>query len=492
MQAELCVDRAAKNRKKMKENRMSALKQLEQIVGATQVLTGEAMTPYLVDWRGRYRGDALAVVRPGSTEEVASVVRLCAEHKIPIVPSGGNTGLCGGATPDETGRALVVCLARMNRVREIDTDNDTMTVEAGCILQAVQEAAHAAGRLFPLSLAAEGSCTIGGNLSTNAGGTQVLRYGNTRELALGLEVVTPQGEIWHGLRGLRKDNTGYDLRDLYIGSEGTLGIITAATLKLYPVPVAQRIAMLALNSLEDAIAVLSRARAGFGASLTGFEVMMGPVLKAVVRLFPQQRLPFEGPSVDSPWFAILELSDSESAEHAQARFESVLGAAIEDGLVIDAAIAENIAQSKAIWHLRESIPLAEAELGKSIKHDVSIPISLIGQFVQKTNAALQDKFPGIQNIVFGHLGDGNLHYNVARAPHQTEQELLATQYDVYQLVHDSVHAHSGSISAEHGVGQLKRDELPRYKSDLELRLMKQIKQALDPDGLMNPGKVLQA
>lgn len=471
---------------------MSALKQLEQIVGETQVLTGEAMTPYLIDWRGRYRGEALAVVRPSSTEEVAAVVRVCVAHKIPMVPSGGNTGMCGGATPDESGRALVVCLARLNRVREIDTDNDTITVEAGCILQAVQEAARVADRLFPLSLAAEGSCTIGGNLSTNAGGTQVLRYGNTRELALGLEVVTPQGEIWHGLRGLRKDNTGYDLRDLYIGSEGTLGIITAATLKLYPVPVAQRIAMLALNSLEDAIAMLSRARAGFGASLTGFEVMMGPVLKAVVRLYPQQRLPFEGPSADSPWFAILELSDSESAEHAQARFESVLGAAIEDGLVVDAAIAENIAQSKAIWHLRESIPLAEAELGKSIKHDVSIPISLIGQFVEKTNAALQAKFPGIQHIVFGHLGDGNLHYNVARAPNQTEHELLATQYDVYQLVHDSVHAHDGSISAEHGVGQLKRDELTRYKSELELRLMKQIKQALDPHGLMNPGKVLQA
>lgn len=475
-----------------KESRMSALKQLEQIVGAAQLLTGEAMAPYLVDWRGRYRGDALAVVRPGSTEEVAAVMRVCAEHKIPVVPYGGNTGLCGGATPDNTGRALVLCLARMNQVREIDTDNDTITVEAGCILQSVQEAAQAAGRLFPLSLAAEGSCTIGGNLSTNAGGTQVLRYGNTRELALGLEVVTPQGEIWHGLRGLRKDNTGYDLRDLYIGSEGTLGIITAATLKLYPLPVAQRVAMLALNSLEDAIAVLSRARAGFGASLTGFEVMMGSVLKAVVRLYPQQRLPFEGASADAPWFAILELSDSESAEHAQARFESVLGTAIEDGLVVDAAIAENIAQSKAIWHLRESIPLAESELGKSIKHDVSIPISLIGQFVQTTNAALQKKFPGIQHIVFGHLGDGNLHYNVARAPDQTEEELLAKQYDVYQLVHDSVHAYDGSISAEHGVGQLKRDELTRYKSELELRLMKQIKQALDPHGLMNPGKVLQA
>ena len=471
---------------------MSALKQLEQIVGATQVLTGEAMTPYLIDWRGRYRGQALAVVRPGSTEEVAQVMRLCAEQKIPVVPSGGNTGMCGGATPDETGLALVVCLSRLNRVRALDTDNDTITVEAGCILQSVQEAARAAGRLFPLSLAAEGSCTIGGNLSTNAGGTQVLRYGNTRELALGLEVVTPQGEIWHGLRGLRKDNTGYDLRDLYIGSEGTLGIITAATMKLYPMPVAQRIAMLALNSLEDAIAVLSRARAGFGASLTGFEVMMGSALKAVVRLYPQQRLPFEGPSAEAPWFAILELSDSESAEHAQSRFETVLGAAIEEGLVIDAAIAENIAQSKAIWHLRESIPLAEAELGKSIKHDVSIPISLIGTFVKTTNAALQEKFPGIQHIVFGHLGDGNLHYNVARAPEQSEQALLATQYEVYQLVHDSVHAHSGSISAEHGVGQLKRDELTRYKSELELRLMKQIKHALDPHGLMNPGKVLQA
>jgi FAD/FMN-containing dehydrogenase len=471
---------------------MSTIKQLEQIVGDVQVLTGEAMSPYLVDWRGRYRGEALAVVRPGSTNEVAAVMQLCHTQKIPVVPSGGNTGLCGGATPDGTGLAIVLCLARLNKVRAIDTDNDTITVEAGCILQSVQEAARAADRLFPLSLAAEGSCTIGGNLATNAGGTQVLRYGNTRELALGLEVVTPQGEVWHGLRGLRKDNTGYDLRDLYIGSEGTLGVITAATMKLYPMPVAQRTAMLALNSLEDAIAVLSRARAGFGASLTGFEVMMGSALQAVVRLFPQQRLPFEGPSAQSPWFAILELSDSESAEHAQARFETVLGEAIEQGLVIDAAIAENMAQSKAIWHLRESIPLAEAELGKSIKHDVSIPISLIGKFVETTNSALQDKFPGVQNIVFGHLGDGNLHYNVARAPHQTEQELLDTQYEVYQLVHDSVHAHQGSISAEHGVGQLKRDELTRYKSELELRLMKQIKQALDPHGLMNPGKVLQA
>lgn len=465
---------------------------LQQIVGAENVLVGEEARPYLVDWRGRYHGEALAVVRPGSTQEVADVVKLCYQSDVPIVTVGGNTGLCGGATPDKSGRSVVLSTARLNRVREIDTDNDTMTVEAGCILQKLQETARDAGRLFALSLAAEGSCTIGGNLATNAGGTQVLRYGNTRELTLGLEVVTAQGEIWDGLRGLRKDNTGYDLRDLFIGSEGTLGIITAATLKLYPLPVAQRTAMLAFRCLPDAVTMLSRAREGFGASLTGFEVMAGHVLEAVVRLYPQQRIPFEGESARAPWYALLELSDSESAEHAQSRFETVLGQAIEDGLVTDAAIAESVAQSQALWHLRESIPLAEAELGKSIKHDVSIPISRIAEFVEVTNIALQKKFPGVQNIVFGHLGDGNLHYNVARSEDQTEQQLLALQDQVYELVHDSVHAFKGSISAEHGIGQLKSRELPRYKSAVEMALMSSIKQALDPKGLLNPGKVLAA
>ncbi|AWB35799.1 FAD-binding oxidoreductase [Orrella marina] len=463
---------------------------MQAIVGVEHVLTDEAAQPYLEDWRKRYRGQALAVVRPGSTQEVAAVIKLCYDAGVPIVTVGGNTGLCGGATPDSSGRSVVLSTGRLNRVREIDTDNDTITVEAGCVLQNLQEAARKADRLFALSLAAEGSCTIGGNLATNAGGTQVLRYGNAREQALGLEVVTPQGEIWDGLRGLRKDNTGYDLRDLFIGSEGTLGIITAATLKLYPVPVAQRTALLALRSLPDAVAMLSRARSGFGPSLTGFEVMAGHVLEAVVKLFPQQRIPFDGDSAKSAWFALLELSDSESAEHAQTRFEHVLGQAIEDGLVLDAAIAESVAQSKALWHLRESIPLAEAELGKSVKHDVSIPISRIAEFVDVTNAALQTKFPGVKNIVFGHLGDGNLHYNVSRSEDQTEQELLGLQDQIYQLVHDSVHAFNGSISAEHGVGQLKTRELPRYKSELELRLMRQIKVALDPKGLLNPGKVL--
>ena len=464
---------------------MSVIETLKGLVGAEHVLTGEAAEPLLVDWRGRYRGAAIAVVRPASSAEVAAVVRLCAERGIPVVPLGGNTGLCGGATPDRSGNALVISLSRMTRIRSIDPDNDTITVEAGCVLQKLQDEARKADRLFPLSLAA------GGNLATNAGGTQVLRYGNARELALGLEVVTASGEIWSGLRGLRKDNTGYDLRDLFIGSEGTLGIITAATLKLYPLPVAQRTAMLALRSLDDAVAFLSRARAGFGAALTGFEVMEGDVLQAVVGLFTQLRLPFEGASAHSPWFALLELSDSESAGHAQSRFEAVLGAAIEDGLITDAAIAENIAQSKAMWHLRESIPLAEAALGKSIKHDVSIPISRIAEFVHTTNAALQVRFKGVKHVIFGHLGDGNLHYNVAPGPAQSEEQLLGLQDEIYQLVHDSVHAHGGSISAEHGVGQLKRDELVRYKSALELSLMRSIKDALDPLGIMNPGKVLQ-
>jgi len=470
---------------------MTLLSDLQSLLGFSHVLTGADADSYVQDWRRRYRGTAMAVIRPGSTEEVAAAVKLCMHHGVPIVPQGGNTGLCGGATPDDSGRAVVLSTARLTAVRNLDTANDTVTVEAGCILQAVQEAAAAADRLFPLSLAAEGSCTIGGNLATNAGGTQVLRYGNTRDLTLGLEVVTAEGEVWNGLRGLRKDNTGYNLRDLYIGSEGTLGIITAATLKLFPRPVASCTALLTLDTIDQAVDVLSRARSGFGAALTGFELMSGACLQAVVRLFPQQRLPFEGASAESPWFALLELSDSESEAHARDRFEAVLGDAIDAGLVNDAAIAANVAQSKALWHLRESIPLAEAELGKSVKHDVSIPISSIAGFVHKTNALLQARFPGVRHVIFGHLGDGNLHYNVANAPGQTESELLALQSEIYAVVHDSVHAHSGSISAEHGVGQLKRDELPRYKSAVELALMRRIKRALDPQGLMNPGKVLQ-
>lgn len=469
---------------------MTKLDQLVELLGSAHVLTGTDAASYVEDWRGRYRGQALAVVRPGSTEEVAQVVRWCAASGVPIVPQGGNTGLCGAATPDSSGRAIVLSLGRLNRIRSVDTDNDTMEVEAGCILQSVQQAAREVDRLFPLSLAAEGSCTIGGNLATNAGGTQVLRYGNARDLVLGLEVVTPQGKVWHGLRGLRKDNTGYDLRNLFMGSEGTLGIITAATLKLFPLPVAQCTALVALGSVDDAVALLSVARRGFGPALTGFELIAGHCLQLVNRHYPQQKIPFEGESAALPWYALLEISDSESAEHARERFETIVGEAFEAGLVADAVIAENISQSKALWHLRESIPLAEKDAGKSIKHDVSVPVSNMSAFIEATNAALQSRFPGIEHVIFGHLGDGNLHYNVARGQAFSEDELLAQQDAVYEIVHDNVHELGGSISAEHGVGQLKRDVLPRYKDPVEMELMRRIKRALDPDGLMNPGKVL--
>ena len=469
---------------------MTHLDTLRAVVGDSHVLTDADAAPYLTDWRERYIGRALAVVRPGSTDEVASVVRACAAAGVPIVAQGGNTGLCGGATPDASGRAIVLSLQRLKCIRGVDLDNDTMEVEAGCVLQAVQDAARDAGRLFPLSLAAEGSCTVGGNLATNAGGTQVLRYGTMRQLTLGLEVVTAHGDIWHGLRGLRKDNTGYDLRDLYIGSEGTLGIITAATLKLYPQPVARCTALLALSSIEDAVGMLTIARRGFGASLTGFELMASDCLKQVVRTFPQQRLPFDGTAAALPWYALLELSDSESELHARERFETVLGQAIEAGCVKDAVIAGSMAQSKALWHLRESIPLAEKESGKSIKHDVSIPVSRMADFVRNTNHALQTAFPGIRHVIFGHLGDGNLHYNVARSEQLPEADLLTKQDAIFALVHDSVHAVGGSISAEHGVGQLKRDALVRYKDPVELALMHSIKQVLDPLGILNPGKVL--
>ncbi len=464
---------------------------LRALLGADHVLTGEAAAPHLVDWRGRFRGRARAVVRPADTAQVAEVVRLCARSGTPIVPQGGNTGMVGGATPDDSGRAVVLLTTRLNRVREVDTDNDTMTVEAGCILQAVQEAARAAGRLFPLSLGAEGSCTIGGNLATNAGGTQVLRYGNARELTLGLEVVDAEGEVWHGLRGLRKDNTGYDLRDLYVGSEGTLGIVTAATLKLFPLPAARCTAMLALPDVEAAVALLRRARSGFGAALTGFELMSGVCLRMVTQCFAQQRLPFaDAGSAAAPWFALLELSDSEGEAHARERFEVVLGAALEAGEAVDAAIAESLAQGRAMWHLRESITLAQAESGQSIKHDVSVPISRIPRFIAETDAALQQAFPGIVNMTFGHLGDGNLHYNVGRSARFGDADIVTHQDAIYTLVHDRVHAAGGSISAEHGVGQLKVGELPRYKPAIELRTMARIKRALDPAGILNPGKVL--
>jgi FAD/FMN-containing dehydrogenase len=362
-----------------------------------------------------------------------------------------------------------------------------MTVEAGCVLQAAQAAAEARGLLFPLSLAAEGSCTIGGNLATNAGGTQVLRFGNARDLCLGLEVVTPAGDVWDGLSGLRKDNTGYDLRGLFIGSEGTLGVITAATLKLFPQPAAAITALAACPSLEAAVQLLGMARSRLDAGLTGFEVMNRFSLDLVARHFPALPQPF----VHAPWTVLLEQSDAEGEEAARTRFEGLLGAALDNGCVADAVVAESLAQSRALWHVRESIPLAQAEEGLNIKHDISVPVSAIPRFVQQTDAALRAHLPGIRLVNFGHLGDGNLHYNVQAPAGADAQAFLREQEPrVNEIVYDAVQAFGGSISAEHGVGQLKREELQHRKSAVALGLMRQIKTALDPLGLMNPGRVL--
>ncbi|MBC7734357.1 MAG: FAD-binding oxidoreductase [Bacteriovorax sp.] len=460
---------------------------LRLAVGAGQVLTDGDLSAYEVDWRKRYHGRALAVVRPGSTAEVAAVVRACAGHGASLVAQGGNTGLVGGSVPDDSGTQVLLNLTRMNRVRAIDATNLTLTAEAGCVLQVVQEAAAAQALLFPLSLAAEGSCTIGGNLSTNAGGTQVLRYGNARDLCLGLEVVTASGEVWNGLSGLRKDNTGYDLRDLFIGSEGTLGVITAATLKLYPQPAASCTALAALPSLEAAVSLLQLAQARLGASLTGFEVMGDHALGLVRAHFPQLAQPLPA----APWSVLLEQSDSEGEPHARGLFEALLETALERGLINDAAVAGSLEQSRAMWRLRESIPLAQSLEGLNIKHDISLPVSAITRFVAATDAALNAAFPGARLVNFGHLGDGNLHYNL-QAPLGADGPIFLRDCEaaVNAIVYDAVDAHGGSISAEHGIGALKRDELAQRKSPVALNMMRAIKRALDPQNIMNPGRVL--
>ncbi len=468
------------------------LDSLRHIVGAGNVLTHDDpatdLSAWEQDWRKRVRGTALAVVRPGTTQQVADVVKACAAAGTPLIPQGGNTGLVVGSTPDDSGNQILLSLQRMSAVRAVDRGNLTITVEAGCVLQNLQTAAEQAGFLFPLSLGSEGSCTIGGNLATNAGGTQVVRYGNARELCLGIEVVTAQGEIWNGLSGLRKDNTGYDLRDLFIGSEGTLGIITAATMKLYPQPAAQLTAWAAVGSLDDAVALLGLAHQKIGAGLTGFEVMGQFALGLVDKHYPHLRVPLWK---DAPWCVLLENSDSESEEHARAQFENLLEAALEQGLVSDAVVAENITQANNLWHIRESITLAQSEEGLNIKHDISIPVSRIPEFVRQADAALAAAIPGVRFVNFGHLGDGNLHYNI-QAPVEGDAKafLREQEENVNTLVYDMVEAFDGSISAEHGVGELKRHKLVKHKSPVALGRMRAIKQALDPQGLMNPGRML--
>ncbi|MDD2880334.1 MAG: FAD-binding oxidoreductase [Rhodoferax sp.] len=472
------------------------LNKVKAIVGTAHVLTDGDLSAWTQDWRKRTQGKALAVVRPASTDEVAQVVKACADHVtqhpncgLSIVPQGGNTGLVVGSTPDESGQQIVLSLQRLNAVRAVDGANLTMTVEAGCILQAVQARAESAGFLFPLSLAAEGSCTIGGNLGTNAGGTQVLRFGNARDLCLGLEVVTPQGDVWQGLSGLRKDNTGYDLKDLYVGAEGTLGIITAATLKLYPQPKAQLTAWAGVPSIDAAVRLLGLAHQYLGANLTGFEMMGQFSLSLVAKHFDALRVPLYQ---HSAFCVLLENADSESEDHARAQFESLLEAALDLGCVLDAVVAENLTQAKTLWQIRESIPLAQALEGLNIKHDISVPVSSMAAFVASTDALLAQAIPGVRLVNFGHLGDGNLHYNVQAPEGQDAAVFLREQEPrVNALVFDSVMAHGGSISAEHGVGSLKVAHLTHYKSPVALATMRAIKLALDPQNLMNPGRVVR-
>ena len=462
------------------------LERLRAAVGEAAILASpDDWAPYAIDWRRRYFGRPLAVVKPDSVAQVAEVVRVCAAARAPIVPQGGNTSLCGAATPDDSGTQVVLNLSRLNHIREIDARNNAMTAEAGCVLASLQEAARAVDRLFPLSLAAQGTCELGGNLSTNAGGTAVLRYGNTRELVLGLEVVLASGEIWNGLRGLRKDNTGYDLKQLFIGAEGTLGVITAAVLKLFPLPRSRATAFAAVRAPEQALDLLSLAQSRCGERLSAFELLSRACLELVLKHFPGSADPFRSAY---PQYVLVEASDS--GEDAGPVLESALSEAMESGLMLDAVIAQSEAQAQQLWALRENVSEAQAREGPNIKHDISVPVSAIARFIAATNPEVARAFPGARMVVFGHLGDGNLHYNVSPPVGVAAEAFLRELPAVNRIVHDSVARFHGSISAEHGLGQLKREEIKRYKLPIELELMRSIKRTLDPLGIMNPGKVL--
>jgi D-lactate dehydrogenase (cytochrome) len=466
----------------------SILSRIAAVVGPRGLITVPTdMATYLEEARGLYHGRTAAVVRPGSTAEVAEVARLCAEAGVAIVPQGGNTGLCGGAAPDESGRQLLVNLSRLDKIRAVDPVNFTMTVESGVILETIQRRADDVDRLFPLSLAAEGSCQIGGNISTNAGGTGVLRYGNTRDLVLGLEVVLPDGQIWDGLKALRKDNTGYDLKQLFIGGEGTLGIITAAVVKLFPKPQNMQTAFCALSHLDAALTLLSRARAATGDQLTAFELIPRFGLDLTIRHMPDIRDPFDQPH---DWYALLELSSSRPNADLRETLEELLGDALEAGDVADAVVATSLAQRDRLWHIRESIPEAQKHEGGSIKHDVSVPVSSIPDFIRRATAAVVAGLPGVRPVVFGHVGDGNLHFNLTQPKGADRQEFIAQWTRMNRIVHDIVVDMHGSFSAEHGIGKLKKGEMVHYKTPLEIDLMRRIKAAFDPRGIMNPGKIL--
>ena len=460
------------------------LTELTARVGQAAVLTEDEAAPYCRDWRGRFSGVAAAVVMPCNTAQVAEVVKLCAARGVAIVPQGGNTSLCGGGVPLESGNQLVLNLSRMNKIHNVDAVNYTMTVDAGCTLAQIYTAAESHHRLFPLGLTAIAPhCEIGGNLSTNAGGIGVLRYGNARDLVLGLEVVLPDGQVWNGLRRLRKDNTGYDLKQLFVGAEGTLGIITAAVLKLFPRPQTAVTACVAISSLKAAVRLLAHIRSQCGDTLSAFELISRSCLDLVYKNIPDTQEPFSQPY---SYYLLIKL-----AEVRVSALEEGLRAALQDfgWEVLEFATSTNDAEHW--WSLRKNIAEAQKREGISIKHDIAVPISRVAEFITRADAALRAAYPDIRIVAFGHLGDGNIHYNISHLDRALNADFIATQENavndlVYQIVRDL----NGSISAEHGIGQLKRDTLPDYKAPLELALMRKIKAALDPQGLMNPGKVL--
>jgi len=437
------------------------------------------LAPKLEDWRGRYHGATPILLRPKTTDEVAACVSICAAAGLAITPQGGNTGLVGGGTPDGE---VLLSLERMRVIRDVDPSNDSLTAEAGVVLATVQDTASDAGRLFPMTLGSQGSCTVGGLISTNAGGAHVLKFGMMRDLVLGIEAVLPDGRIWNGLRGLRKDNTGYDLKQLFIGAEGTLGVVTAATLKLHPKPAAQVVSFVGLDSPAAAVALLDHMKAHIGDALTAFEIIPKAALDLVLKHIPGTRAPL---SDAHPWNVLVELS-FQDATSAEARAQAALGDALEKGLANDIAIAANETQAKDLWHLRESVPEAERAHAVAIKHDISVPVSRIPQFMDEAGAAALKLAPGATLIAFGHVGDGNIHFNIAKPDAMEPETFLALQHDIHDAVHDVVERLGGSISAEHGIGVLKKAELARRRAGPEMDMMRAVKRALDPAGIMNP------
>lgn len=462
----------------------AVLERLKTVAGPKGWTTDQnEIAPHLKDWRDYYKGHSPLMLKPGSTAEVSALLKLCHETGTTVVPQGGNTGLVGGGIP--FGQVLL-SLSRMNRIRAVDAMNDTITVDAGCILANVQRAADDIDRLFPMWLGSEGSCTIGGNLSTNSGGTAVLRYGNMRDLVLGLEVVLPDGRVWDGLRGLRKDNTGYDLKHLFVGAEGTLGAITGAVLKLYPKPRAVETAWIALPTPEAAVELLARAQATSGGAVSGFEIMARLPIDFVLRHIPGAGDPL---AQRHDWYALMEMTAGRAAGLRET-MEAVLAEGVEAGLVLDATIAESEARRAALWHMRDSISEAQNKEGARAAHDVSVPRSAITRFMTDAGAAIGRIDPGLRIVAFGHIGDGNVHYNVSQAPGSTREAFMALYPEINRVVYDLAVGHGGSISAEHGLGKQKRETILRYKSPVEIEMMRALKATLDPKGIMNPGKVL--